>query len=97
MQNVPSGLKTEIEAPLGFRSFVEWTVRGHEGDDAGGGGGGRAAGGLELEEKATVVANRFLIGFATGTMEESHRELVGRFVTRLVGDLEDRRPQVPPK
>jgi hypothetical protein len=94
MQNLPTGLKTEVVAPMGFRSFVDWIIHDRGGDA-----------GLELEEKATVVASRFLIGLATGTMEQSHRELVQRFVARLMerqdgwrgNDEDDRGPAVPAK
>lgn len=75
MRNVPHGLETTIHAPMGIKNLNTWSVREGEG------------GGLVLEERSMMSANRLVIGFVAKTAQSSHEQLVGRFVKKLRAGL----------
>ena len=82
-ENIPSGLLSKTNAPMGVEIAGEWRLVA-----SGGVGQDVSDEGFELVETATVTCNLFLMPYIKGTIKKSHDELRRRFEEILLRDHE---------
>ncbi|KAL4948016.1 hypothetical protein BDW69DRAFT_177244 [Aspergillus filifer] len=80
-EDLPTGLRTHVYAPMGLDIREVWSVGGNDAVDD----GGKDAG-IYLKEEVNISCNFLMMGFVKDTLKNAHSRLFEKMVAKLPKD-----------